>query len=367
MLAERLLTQKGCSESDAEQVWLSLMPEAELKHSLNAVKRAGKILRKELYTWDELIESQKILEDWQACHSYPLKTFYDSLLRLAQEKSPLTNVVQRRKTLDAIVKKLRREPRNQLSTMQDIAGCRAIVKSINDIEPFVSLCRAGWADHELFDVDDYIKKPSASGYRGIHYIYRFKSENRSFNDRFVEVQFRTRAQHAWATAVEIVDLFEKQSLKTGQGDPAWQRFFVLTGSAMAELESSPLVPGAPGRPQLEAELRQSVETLKVVERMRAYQFASRVIRLSVTRPEIPSYYFLLELNENYDATIRHYSEDEAAKAYKDVADAEQDGRKVVLVAASDFEGLKEAYPNWLIDTHNFEMLLKFALGNEMSW
>ena len=46
-------------------------------------------------------------------------------------------------------------------------------------------------------------------------------------------------QHLWATTVEAVDIFEKQSLKFGGGNSKWQEFFALVSSLFAEKEGKP--------------------------------------------------------------------------------------------------------------------------------
>lgn len=355
----------------SEESWLALMPEAELKYSLNAVKRAGKRLRDGCETWDELIESQEIFENWQDCHSYPLRYFYETLSEFARQSARTANVVQRRKRLDAILKKLRANHDNQLTTMQDIAGCRAIVRSMAELKALISVCQEGWADHAPCETDDYLLTPDRkTGYRSVHLIYRFKSDQQSFNRRFVEVQFRTRLQHAWATAVEIIDLFQGQSLKAGKGDPQWQRFFALMGSAIAKIEGTVLVPDTPtarSGQELQEELRHYAELLRVAEKMRSYGSIAKSIHTHL--PEVSGYsgyYFLMELDADFKLNIQSFSEREAPQAYSAVKAAErkENNPNVVLVAAGSFEKLKEAYPNWLIDTHNFLMALDQTLKTE---
>jgi ppGpp synthetase/RelA/SpoT-type nucleotidyltranferase len=371
----------GCSGHSGES-WLALMPEAELKYSLNVVKQAGKDLRDDCKDWDGLIHSMEVFENWQDCHSYPLARFYESLSGFARQTSKLTNVVQRRKRLDAVLKKLRaKRDIVQLTTMQDIAGCRAIVKGIADLEPLISVCRAGWVNHELCRTDDYVRDPDQeTGYRSVHLVYKFKSEDRSFNGRFVEVQFRTRLQHAWATAVEIVDLFLKQELKAGKGDPNWQRFFALMGSAIAKIERTKQVPGTPiGKhgQELQEELRHYAELLRVEQQMEGWGSAARSINAAPTGHSINftgisgysghegrSGYFVIELDENLSPTIQGYREDQVAQAYLYVAAVEQSNPNVLLVAASDLDHLMDAYPNWIIDTHNFLIALRQTLQTE---
>ena len=89
-------------------------------------------------------------------------------------------------------------------------------------------------------IDDYISAPKASGYRGVHLMYRYKSDKKKtiYNDLKIEMQIRSRYQHAWATAVETVGIFVGQALKTSMGDDRWLRFFALMGSAIAIREKT---------------------------------------------------------------------------------------------------------------------------------
>jgi ppGpp synthetase/RelA/SpoT-type nucleotidyltranferase len=355
------------------------MPESELRYSLSAVKRAGKALRDGCTTWDQLEESEAIFENWQACHSHPMTWFYESLSQRAETLSRLTNVVHRRKRLDAIIAKLKKYPNMQLTTMQDIAGCRAIVKEAHEIDALVATCKQQWLNHKLYDdSDDYMACPQPTGYRGIHLIYKFQSDDKSFDGRFVEVQFRSRWQHAWATAVEIVDLFQKQTLKAGTGDPKWQRFFALMGSAIANIENTTPVPETPtSEVELKEELRYYAQLLQVNQRMMAYGALDKSVRYSGSGKDYlwtvdtaRSGYFVMEMEpDSKTVQVRGYHPDQVQAAYSDVAQTErsalQAGREnvnVVLVAASDYDKLKDAYPNWIIDTYNFRLLLGITLG-----
>lgn len=47
----------------------------------------------------------------------------------------------------------------QLTTMQDIAGCRAIVKEAQELDALIAACKQQWLNHELYDEsDDYIAR-----------------------------------------------------------------------------------------------------------------------------------------------------------------------------------------------------------------
>lgn len=356
---------------------VSLMPDAELQFSLSKVKNAGKILRDQEPGSMEYDDALEVFANWRKVHSVILNQFYDSLQEYVRTKSRLTYVVNRPKRIDAVIKKLRRDyPRAQLSTMQDIAGCRAVVKAIDDVDPLVEACKEIWSEHTLLDPpDDYINKPNPkTGYRGIHLVYKFKSDNPSFNGRFVEVQIRTREQHAWATAVETVDLVQGDSLKSGHGDLQWQRFFSLMGSAIAYRESSPFVPNTPlDARELESELRRYQKLLQVAERLQLYSAIARIIEppsaitVSGAGDRDWVWFFLLELDIASSETIlTPYKESDIAEAYRHMAASEKAGKNVVLAGAHSFEQLKEGYPNWFIDTHNFLRILKAILGEDVT-
>ena len=198
-----------------------MMPESKRLYTTGRVNRAGKTLIDPNASPLAHSEALEVFENWRASHSYPMNWFHKSLTALA---GSLSNVVQRPKRLEAVQAKLLRKPNLKLGAMNDIAGVRVIVPTIDGFDRFVQKCKAAWADHELKRPDDYIGNPRPdTGYRSLHLIYRFKGTDPSFDGRLVEVQIRTGLQHAWATAVETVDLFQRQTLKFGTGDPDRQR------------------------------------------------------------------------------------------------------------------------------------------------
>ena len=123
---------------------------------------------------------------------------------------------------------MRRFDRMNLARMQDLGGCRAVVNSVEKVRALVGLYEKSPIKHKLVGQDDYIAHPQASGYRGIHLVYRYYSDRSpTYNGLQIKLQLRSPLQHAWATAVETVVTFLRQALKASQGHADWLRFFSL--------------------------------------------------------------------------------------------------------------------------------------------
>src|SRR5438067_360994 len=103
-------------------------------------------------------------------------------------------------------------------------------------------------------------------------MFRYQSEHHpEFNGLRIEVQVRTRDQHAWATAVETVSLFTNQNLKGSVGDPDWLRLFALMGSEVARREDTLTIPGTPiDEREARNELRELAIKLDAIKKLEAY-------------------------------------------------------------------------------------------------
>lgn len=130
------------------------------------------------------------------------------------------------KSTVAIVEKLRRET-IRLNQIQDIAGCRVLATDLASQDSLVDALLVLFPD---VDVDDKRRNPT-NGYRAVHVIARK-------NGRPVEIQVRTRLQHAWAEISEkIADDFG-HSIKYGNGDVGAIRFLQNLSDAMAQLDQA---------------------------------------------------------------------------------------------------------------------------------
>lgn len=140
-------------------------------YTRSEVKRAGRELRYQI-----IPTANEVINNWRSSHSYPLNQFYMVLKSRARKVNPNSFVSQRLKRLNSIHAKLTRESSMQLNTMQDIAGCRAILPTLEDARRLVALYHRVAMPHEFDHPKDYVANPKSSGYRSFHLIYRYKSE-----------------------------------------------------------------------------------------------------------------------------------------------------------------------------------------------
>ena len=98
-----------------------------------------------------------------------------------------------------------------LSSMQDIGGCRAILNTQQEVQQVVDrFCANSLERNKKPDkIKDYVARPQPSGYRAVHIYTRY-------HGRRIEVQLRTREQDSWAKIVE--DLTGKTGIDFKSGD-----------------------------------------------------------------------------------------------------------------------------------------------------
>ncbi len=352
----------------------------EPKFSIQDVNAAGKFLRqlrlgspaKDRERSQAFLNAIEIVDNWRASHAYPLNTFQVNLRKVARrfENEPL--IAQRIKRYSSISAKLDRQASMKLSQMQDLGGCRAImsnvklVKKVHDYYLHESAIK-----HSLATVDDYIRNPKPSGYRGIHLVYRYYSDKSKYiyNGLKIEMQLRSRLQHAWATAVETVGMFSGQALKSSLGSDEWKRFFSLMGSVVAMREKTPLVPDTPQNPnEIFDELRSIAFELQVVQRLEEYNNALH----SIISGAKNSHFYLLNLDPaSRFLEIKGFKLGEAALANEAYAEAEKVAKDssdidTVLVSVESVALLKKAYPNYFADTRLFLAVLVQALRGEQN-
>jgi hypothetical protein len=261
----------------------------------------------------------------------------------------------------SIRRKLRIRPEN-LTQIQDLAGCRVIVPSIEDVRRIIDFNR-GDGFHSWFKDWDYIDKPKSDGYRSFHRVYKFTPSEEGehlFENRRVEIQFRTRLQHSWATAVEAVGLFRGEDFKGGSGDPDWRRLFELMSSEFAMTEECPKMAGAPNHADRVRELKEIDKRIRAANTLENLSQAFNYTEMYIYNKE--ARFFLIEYDsDNARVSVKPYSTPKGGTESLDNAEAEMRGgrgQNAVLVEADKIEALKDAYPNYFGDVQVFKSNLR---------
>lgn len=217
--------------------------------SKSAVKRAGQAIAEGTATDDDL----RLVDQWRSAHGYVINTFQAWLKGQIGKKPYYVEFAQRLKRRNTVFDKLCRKDRDgkpliaDVSAMHDFAGCRMIFYTLDDLYDFRNHIHSSSVmrnvQHSLrHDPNkyDYIENPKFTGYRGIHDVYRHfprgterGEEKKPWDGLLVELQYRTRAQHAWATAVEISDLLDGERTKFELDTSERGLFFAIASEIIA--------------------------------------------------------------------------------------------------------------------------------------
>ncbi len=331
------------------------------EYSRGRVRNAGEVLcQGDSYA---IAEAMPVITNWRAAHAYPLNTFQATLRRrlktIGTRAAERSLVGERLKRLPSIEAKLRRQQGMKLERMQDIAGLRAVVPDMGILRKLLSMYSEGRLTHELRNTHDYVQSPKDDGYRSVHLVYRYNSTRApAYNGLSVELQMRTRLQHAWATGVETVDIFAKQAIKAGNPDPQWGRFFRLASAAFSLQEGTPSHPDFAGMTisDISEQLIEAESNLDVLLKLRGFRLAADAIHRG---DRAKAAYHLVVLNTDTKMLrVTPFSEsrlEEANERYAAVEQLAAAGEPLdpVLVAGGSVNQLRKTYPNYFLDAGVF--------------
>ncbi|MBI5390754.1 RelA/SpoT domain-containing protein [Candidatus Woesearchaeota archaeon] len=348
----------------------------KLRHTKEEINHAGRILSDPASSEEEIKGAIEILDNWRAVHSYPLHVFQRTLLNKTKrvEKKSKPIVAQRLKRSSAIIYKLNRsyygrKPSMKLYQMQDIGGCRSILPTVAQARRLVEEhYLRGDLKHKRVNYKDYVVLPKDDGYRSFHIVYEYRSDkgSKEYNGLLIEVQIRSKLQHLWATAIETVDFFTRQPIKTNEGPQEWTDFFRLVSSAFAMIEGCPIVPKTiSNEKELYLEIKKKEKELNVISKLNSWAKAMKFFKEEdKDKKKKGSQFFLLELDilgERLNITGYPQELEQAAILDYSKLEKRHAGQKdydVVLVGFDNLTDLKKAYPNYFIDTDEFLIHLK---------
>ncbi|MCI0531526.1 MAG: RelA/SpoT domain-containing protein [candidate division Zixibacteria bacterium] len=322
------------------------------------IDRAGRILATANPDGTDWSWAYDVLANWRACHGYPINTFQALLRKRVKAIAPKALVAQRLKRAPSVVAKLQRFTTMNLSQMQDIGGLRAVVSTVPLVRKLEKEYRATKFKHKLVSSKDYITNPKEDGYRSIHLIYRYANDAApEYNGLLLELQFRTKLQHAWATAVETMSTFLGQALKFGGGERQWRQFFEIASAAFTFIERTAPVPGYASLSKAEvfSKAKKVENDLQVLFKLRGFAIAANKI---TTEKGAGSYHLIVLDSANKTVTIQPFPKtqlEEANIEYAKVEERTQRGEQVeaVLVSAGPIDALKKAYPSYFLDAEQF--------------
>lgn len=335
------------------------------KYSKADINKAGKVFTKYDISLEEIDEALNILNNWRASHAYPLHIIASNL----RASNPNAIVVQRMKRLESILGKLERFSDMSLYRMQDLGGCRVIVETIDNVYESLNRYKKSRIRHILKREYDYIKNPKESGYRSYHMVFQFQSDKKDTYNKnmLIEVQFRTKLQHIWATAVEMMGIYTKSNLKSSQGSEDVLRFFTLVSSVFAKMEDMPICPNTPDSyDDLIEEIKKIDRKNNITSCLSAISVAIKHVNTRIKDKKFKYYILLLNYKK---MVLRVYpfeanKIEAATKAYNEIESKMKNDNKtdVVLVSASSFDALKAAYPNYFVDISEFVGLMRRILA-----
>ena len=313
---------------------------------------------------DKWSQSARVINTWRSSHAGPLNTFRMNLRRRVRGRD---FVVQRLKRLPSIISKLERLPRIRLSQMQDIGGCRAVLRTSDHAYDLALDFVTSRIRHELVRHKNYIEYPRQSGYRSIHLVYEYNSDRSThWRGLKTEIQIRSLLQHQWATAVETVGTFTRYDLKSNLGDTIWLRFFALMSAVIAQSEGTPSIPNTPtSRSKVLNEIRECDHLRGISERLAAFQNLTPRLQGLLTRNQ----WIGLELdltNQTVIGFVFDPGDLEAATNWYVEREVESRGDsqvEVVLVSAASLSALRRAYPNYLADLGGFRRLVQETVAH----
>lgn len=315
--------------------------------SRKRVNRAGDAVRAGKAT----VEDLEVINRWRAAHRYVINTFQATLRQRAKAAGGV-HVGQRLKRANTIFDKLQREPDMDLGRMDDVAGVRLIFPGYRELLEFREQFHAAHFQHERRSKDgqyDYIAHPKANGYRGIHDIYAYQVNSKHAERAaglFIEIQYRTLVQHAWATANEVIGFVTDSEPKFGRGDKRVERFMAICSEIMARgLE------GCPG-PFPDMSPNDLIDAYEELEK--ELGLMKRLTSLKVAKLEMPKRrHYILIFNREGNLEVKEYTKNQRALAALFHIEEEQPDSNVVLVGASSPEEVQFAFRNYFSNTTDF--------------
>lgn len=203
---------------------------------------------------------------------------------------------------------------------------------------------------------DYIAQAKSTGYRGIHDVYEYdvnSESGKNLKGLYIELQYRTLVQHAWATAVEVIGFITESQPKFEQGDGRYHLAMALSSEILARAHeglNGPF-PGLGDR-ELLGEFLALDEELGLMQTLRGLHQAKSDISDKKNT--------ILIFNPKGELTV--YSFRDATDALRELFELEREmpQNDIVLVRADSSDEVRTAFRNYFSDAREFVRLMDIA-------
>lgn len=384
-----------------------------MKYSRNQISKAGDILISKDTNSQEYKDAIVMVNEWRETH-LPVLSDLNRQISLLLSQSNISYVFssQRIKRLQSIIEKLTNNVTNRmkLGGLQDIGGLRYCFADIKTLDMAYNILKDFTPQKfKKEKICDYVSTPKESGYRSIHFIYKYEDQNDAIHDGLkIELQIRTSLQHSWAMAVETASIIAKTPLKANIDDNSvWREFFRIVSAVFAQMEHKPVYSSFQffNMQDLFASfnilenkfhLFEQLETIRLIpdrgtnddfkycililEKKYSKKFLDRpsfspntlnkfVYIYEQTMPIIKKSkhrVFSVTRNKSHIRITFGVYENDFARACRILNIAEQffyDDEAVVMVSLEKMQELKAAYPSFFMDTEEFVKALKPFINN----
>jgi ppGpp synthetase/RelA/SpoT-type nucleotidyltranferase len=332
--------------------------------SKTAIDRAGRALAKGSFASDEeRLRHEAILDAYRQAHLEPLTS---TTLQLQSWMSGFKGqyyIAQRLKRKPQIIRKLQRLP-GRLVQLQDIAGARIVVKSNSDVDRLARHLSQSVAQQTRVTIDainDYrTSGREDSGYRALHVVLLA-------DQRSIELQLRSEAQHYWAEQIERTSVIYGHHLKELEGDRSVLDYFQVLSDVFHDLESG-REPAIARRMELESARAAAEAVIRGSDRRQVFDSAvsEGVVKAMIGRLEnrpgaINNWIMVFDWNTGSFIYFEPVDRDPVAAMAAYVAKESQflasDGYEVVMVGSSDPSMIRHTHSHYF-GIENYDNVLE---------
>ena len=287
----------------------------------------------------------EMLQTLRLSYKESLAIVFNSLYKVAHKINEDSICTYRIKRIESIISKLLRFKDMEVQRASDIAGCRCIMPTVDDVIRLVNLIKK--QEEKLpFMIkgeNDYISNPKENGYRSVHLNVQLKEGFR----KVIEVQIRSLEQHNWATLVEISDVLFSSQLKE-YNDKINPELYIFH-QILAKKDNHMTLDDKRLLSEISGKYRY-LEKIGNVFNQNSIELRSLRNRLKMSRVS----FFLISTGSDGKPELQAFEYfDEAEKAYFEMFSNNPNNKNIVLthLKKTTFDKLSIAYSNYFL-TYN---------------